>query len=53
MIIKKSFLVGSIISTLAGVGVQPLINPAFAQTTQSNTQLENQLSPSLQPKSQV
>ncbi|MGD1910666.1 MAG: hypothetical protein ACFB2X_07375 [Rivularia sp. (in: cyanobacteria)] len=53
MIIKKSFLVGSIICTLAGVGVQPLINPAFAQTTQSNTQLENQLSPSLQPKSQV
>ena len=53
MIIKKSLLVGSIIFTLVGTGVQPAINRVFAQTNETKTQLENQLSPQLKPKSQI
>lgn len=52
MKIKKSWLVGGIIFTIVGTELQPVINRAFAQTTQPKTPLENQLSP-LKPKSQI
>lgn len=53
MKIKKNWLIGSIICIVIGTGAQPVINRAFAQTTPRKAQLENQLSPQLQPKSQI
>ena len=49
---KKNWLVGGIICTIIGTGVQPFVNRAFAQTIQPKTPLENQLSQTL-PKSQI
>ncbi|MEO1428669.1 MAG: DUF6263 family protein [Cyanobacteria bacterium J06632_19] len=50
---KKSLLVGGILLTIIGSGLQPVFNRAFAQTTQPKTPLENQLSPQPEIKSQI
>lgn len=52
MKIKKSLLAGGIIFTVIGTGLQPVLNRAFAQTTQPKTPLENNLS-QIKSKSQI
>ncbi|MBV6621732.1 MAG: hypothetical protein KI793_02065 [Rivularia sp. (in: Bacteria)] len=50
---KKNLLVGGMLLTIMGSGLQPVFNRAFAQTTQPKTPLENQLSPQPKTNSQI